>query len=328
MSRTASLFFDASRVTVIVLTLALAACARAPESVNSAATSTDTSTEVIREAAEQKAALLSLSVEELKLRSAKALREQRIYTPAGDNAMEYYLALRRASDRPDATAEIALMDLQPYAVIAAEQALLREDFAEAERLRGLIAAADPLAPSLLRIAEAIVSGRLAKTTRESEATEIPAESVAAFAIAKPIDTKPNNVASASLQAAAPVVSAPKPITPTPAMPLATLDAQPAAMPSSPPKPTAPAATNTRREVVAIRAPQPSYPSEERRFGTLAEVKATFTIQPDGSVGDIDIESVGARRVAFERNVRTTLKRWQFEPIGETRSVTRLFTFAP
>ena len=55
-------------------------------------------------------------------RGRQALREQRIYTPAGDNAMEYYIALRKKSDKPDASAESALMDLQPYAVIAAEQA--------------------------------------------------------------------------------------------------------------------------------------------------------------------------------------------------------------
>ena len=60
--------------------------------------------------------------------------------------MEYYIALRKKSDKPDASAESALMDLQPYAVIAAEQAIGREDFLEAERLRALIAAADPQAP--------------------------------------------------------------------------------------------------------------------------------------------------------------------------------------
>ena len=53
------------------------------------------------------------------------MREQRIYTPAGDNAMEYYIALRKKTEKPDPSAESALMDLQPYAVIAAEQAIGR-----------------------------------------------------------------------------------------------------------------------------------------------------------------------------------------------------------
>src|SRR5688572_2951243 len=79
-------------------------------------------------AAQAEAALGALTPEELKKRGSQALREQRLYAPAGDNAMEYYLALRKKSDKPDASAESALMDLQPYAVIAAEQALGREDW--------------------------------------------------------------------------------------------------------------------------------------------------------------------------------------------------------
>src|SRR5688500_7319502 len=81
--------------------------------------------------AQQAAALAALPPEELKKRGSQALREQRLYAPAGDNAMEYYLALRKRSDKPDASAESALMDLQPYAVIAAEQAVGREDWVEA-----------------------------------------------------------------------------------------------------------------------------------------------------------------------------------------------------
>ena len=70
---------------------------------------------------------------------------------AGDNAMEYYLALREKSETPDASAESALIDLMPYAIIAAEQAIGREDFVEAERLRALIEKTDAQAPALPRI---------------------------------------------------------------------------------------------------------------------------------------------------------------------------------
>jgi protein TonB len=86
--------------------------------------------------------------------------------------MEYYIALRKKTEKPDPSAESALMDLQPYAVIAAEQAIGRKDYLEAERLRALIAAADPQAPSLARIADAIAKGK-ASAAQEAAARRNP-----------------------------------------------------------------------------------------------------------------------------------------------------------
>ncbi len=149
------------RVRAPAATAPAAATAAADQAANQAA----------QQAAQQAAALAALSADELKTRGRQALREQRIYSPAGNNAMEYYLALRKKSDKPDASAESALMDLQPYAVIAAEQAITRQDFVEAERLRSLIAAADPQAPSLTRIADAIAKGKsLAAQQQAADAT--------------------------------------------------------------------------------------------------------------------------------------------------------------
>ena len=155
------------------LGLGLAACSKpapAPTApaANAAAAQEAAQQQVAQQAAQQAAALAALSSDELKARGRQALREQRIYSPAGNNAMEYYIALRKKSAKPDASAESALMDLQPYAVIAAEQALAKEDFNEADRLRTLIAAADPQAPSLARIADAITRGRAAQLTRASD----------------------------------------------------------------------------------------------------------------------------------------------------------------
>ncbi|MFA6986872.1 MAG: energy transducer TonB, partial [Arenimonas sp.] len=112
----------------LALGLGLAACSDKPEPAAPAAPAPTAAAEAAAasQAAQQAAALAALSADELKSRGRQALREQRIYTPAGDNAMEYYIALRKKSDKPDASAESALMDLQPYAVIAAEQALGRE----------------------------------------------------------------------------------------------------------------------------------------------------------------------------------------------------------
>lgn len=81
---------------------------------------------------------------------AAAIREQRVYSPAGDNAFEMYLALD-AVYPDDASIKIALLELSPYLVIATEQSLQRGDVAEARRLIGLIAAADVQASALPRL---------------------------------------------------------------------------------------------------------------------------------------------------------------------------------
>ncbi len=200
--------------------------------------------------------LARLDLEELRNRGRLALREQRIYAPAGNNAMEYYIALRDGSKTGDDPAASALMELQPYAVIAAEQALERKDFVEAERLRRLVAASDPRAPSLARIASAIAMG-LGNQAQEASEVEPP-----------------------------------------------------------------------RAELVAVRTPPPEYPNEKRPRGAVGQVVASFTVNSDGSVGDIRTESLGSKHLAFERSVERTVKRWKYQPPGESRDVTVSFDFAP
>ncbi len=140
------------------------------------------------------------------------------------------LALRKKSDKPDGNSESALMDLMPYTVIAAEQAIGRYDFVEAERLRALLERADPQAPALGRIAEAITTGKAnaaqrlvddAKRTEEEKrleelakqkAAEDAAKAAAATKVAPsattptPVETRPAPVETRP----APTVVAPPP----------------------------------------------------------------------------------------------------------------------
>ena len=74
-----------------------------------------------------------MSVDALREAASKAYTENRLYAPAEDNAVEYYLALRDKLPG-DAAVSSALVDLLPMTVIAIEQSVNREDFAEAQRL--------------------------------------------------------------------------------------------------------------------------------------------------------------------------------------------------
>jgi protein TonB len=280
-------------------------------------------------AAQQAAALAALPPEELKKRGSQALREQRLYAPAGDNAMEYYLALRKRSEKPDPSAESALMDLQPYAVIAAEQAVGREDWVEAERLRNLIETADPNAPALPRLASAITDGKANAEKRAADAQLLAEQQAKAAEDAKKRaeELARQTEAAERAAAAAPPPAAATP-TPAPARPTpAPATAAPATTAAAPPPTPAPApARAASSALVAVSTPQPQYPQDALRRGTTGEVVLEFTVNTDGTVGNVTVVNATPRGV-FERGVQNTVRRWRFQPVASPQTVRRTFTFA-
>src|SRR3546814_5420424 len=148
-----------------LVTCAFAGCkkeqgAAAPETAAGAAATTE-------QAAPEAAAadkVSAMSVEQLRDAASKALRQQRLYAPEGDNAMEYYLALRD-KDPSDPAVSSALTDLMPYILIATEQSIGREDVSEAKRLFALMQKTDAKAPALPRLETAIASAETAAARR-------------------------------------------------------------------------------------------------------------------------------------------------------------------
>jgi len=299
----------------LVLGLLLAACSPAPdETVPPTATPAAPSAATADTAAD---ALAALGVDELRQRASVALRDQRLYGPVGDNAMEYYLAIREKSATPNVVAESALMDLMPYALIGAEQAIVDGDFVEAERLAELMARTDAEAPSLPRIREAIATGRAMVTERsrlaEERARQAEAQRQAAAAQPlAPVATAPTP-ALAAMPEPAPVAVAPAP---EPA-PLATAP-EPTPVTAAP----VPIRTGPPR---AISTPQPPYPREAARSRASGSVVAQFTIGADGRVTEVTV--IRARpRGLFEDAVIDTVRTWRFEPPGEPVTMTRTFEF--
>ena len=112
----------------------------------------------------------SMTVDQLRESASQALRDNRMYAPAGNSAVEYYLALRDKLPQ-DATVKSALTDLLPYTLIAAEQSTNREDFPEAQRLISLIERVDAGAPALPRLKASVASGIQGAATRTAQETE-------------------------------------------------------------------------------------------------------------------------------------------------------------
>lgn len=248
--------------------------------------------------------------------AARALADGRMLSPAGDNAVEHYLAAR--AGQPDqARAQAALAELQPYVLIAAEQAIAHGDAREAARLQSMIERIDAQAPALPRL--------------RAEVTTLLREQAAHVAIA----AEPSPTAAPAAMAAR--VAAPS----VPASPLATVvstvpEPPPAALP--PPAPMALEETKLASVPAAaprvakdahvprlVRDAQPRYPLPALRARIEGQAEVAFTVQPDGSVRDVRLLSSTPAGM-FDASALAVAQRWRFEATGQAHASSRTVRF--
>ena len=162
---------------IVVVSLAFAGCKKeqAGDVADAGADAATTEAAAAQPAVADK--VTAMTPEQLRESASNALRQQRLYAPAGDNAMEYYLALRDKQPSDPAVSS-ALTDLVPYALIATEQSIGRDDFEEAQRLYALLEKADGKHPALARLQKAITDGRTAAAQRAQEEELEAADEVA------------------------------------------------------------------------------------------------------------------------------------------------------
>jgi protein TonB len=261
----------------------------------------------------------------LRRAAAAALDEQRIHTPAGDSAIEHYLALRRL--RPgDASLITALLELLPYALIASEQALDRGDLAEARRLVALIEQVDPQAPALARLrdgitaAEAESSRRLAAAAEAAKRQELLAAQVAAETAARATP----RAASSPVPASSP---APTSMAPTSAVAASVASAPAPAAPAvhvPPPGQATPAAVAPAAPRL-VSAPSPRYPLSALRRKIEGRVTVEFTVQPDGSVTSPRVLSADPAGL-FDEAALAAAARWRFERLPAAVTTARIVQF--
>lgn len=274
----------------------------------------------------------AMDTQQLRDMASAALRENRMYAPAGDNAMEYYLALRDKLPN-DASIKSALTDLQPYTLIAAEQALSREDFTETQRLIALVEKVDPTAPALPRLKQGVTGSMQVaerRTVEEADKAKKDAETRAKQQVEQQRMAQQQAVeATAAQQLAAKQEAARKDSERQEAERQAATRreaeqrsaAQAAAQQAAAPKP---AAAPTLR---AVSTPAPRYPADALRSGTSGEVLVELSIGTDGSVTDARVLRATPART-FDREALNAVKRWKFEPISSPTTTRRTLAFAP
>lgn len=320
----------------MLLAAAVGACSKQEEPA-AAPTTGVSSTQPAPEAAAPPAPAVAAKVQgmasdELRDLATRALRENRMYAPAGDNAMEYYLALRdKLPD--DATVASALTDLMPYTVIATEQAVTREQFDEAQRLVALIEKTDPNTPALPRIRQSISAAQAAVAQRsEAEAARARAEAQArAQADQQRLAQQQAAEAEAARRLAAEQEAARQAAERQAAeqREAAAREAaarQAAATQQQAPRP-APQQAPPQRALRPISMPAPRYPPDALRAGTAGDVLVEFTVGTSGEVTDVRVLRANPPRV-FDREATNAVRRWKFEPIDAPVTTRRTLAFAP
>ena len=319
-----------SRWLSLSLLLAIAACSKDEKAATNAAATPATPAPVVAAPAVS-AQVQAMSADQLRAAASKALSENRMYAPGGDNALEYYLALRDKLPN-DAAVTSALTDLMPYTLIATEQSIGREDFAEAQRLSALMEKADAKAPALPRLKQTIASAQQAMTERlakektkavtDAEAKVLEDKRLAQQAeqqriAAEALATQQQEAArSAEAERAAAAAREAEQRTQREAAARATTAATPPA-----------AARAAAPSLRLVSAPSPRYPPEALRAGTSGEVLVEITVGTDGSVTNARVVRADPPRV-FDREALNAVRRWKFEPIDAATTTRRTLAFNP
>ncbi len=300
------------------------------------------------------AALAALDTAALHTLAAQALDSRNTYAPAGRNAVEYYLAIRDKAPA-EAAVQSALVELQPYVLIAGEQAIAGGDLEEASRLIVLLGRMDGTAPALPRL-------------RKQLQTALEA-SVAAAALAELDDARVEPRALASEPAVGPAPSGTLAVESERATVdrLVSIGREPVQRPAAvarqgagtlsrataaaPPGTGAtPDGTGTRDAggepspaAVARRAPlpvpqpdtaplprllkdvPPRYPIIALNRRIEGRVQVTFSIGADGTVSGARVVSATPESV-FDKAALAAVAQWRFEATGRSVTTTRTLNF--
>lgn len=329
------------------LACALAACGDKQQDAGAAADG-DTQAAATPPAQAVAAAVAAMSPEQLRDAATQAVAEQRLYAPAANNAMEYYLALRDKAPG-DAAVSGALTDLQPYTLIATEQAITRDDFIEAQRLYALLEKTDANAPALPRLKQSIADAQQTLAQRQQEAATNEADAARRVELERERLAEQQKMQQQAAQQLAARQTEEKRVADLRAAETqrqqqatqaqqareaeerreaeqraaAQRQQQAAAPAAATPAPAARANT----ELVAISTPQPKYPTEALRNGQGGSVQVEFTVGTNGAVTAARVVSATPPRV-FNGETLAAVKRWRFQPVASPVTSRRTISFTP
>ncbi|WP_109124623.1 energy transducer TonB [Dyella sp. C11] len=269
-----------------------------------------------------------LGTDDLLQHARDAMAAQRLLAPAGNNAIEFYLAVLKR-EPGNRVAQDALREVFPFAAHAAEQTIDTGDDAEAQRQIDLLTRADPqnytvtLLQAKLQAQRAAVAQQAQQAQQQANRREPSPSSTSK----SPAPAPAAPVVVATPTPAPPVTPAPAPAAPSkPAVTsneraIAQLNVESTKIEAAPraavhartPTVTTPLADANGTSVpVLTRRVEPTYPPDAKRTRRQGWVDVTFVVQPDGTVSSVAVADADPKYV-FDRAALSAVARWQFAP---------------
>lgn len=252
----------------------------------------------------------AMTTDELLAEARKAMNEQRLLAPEGNNAFEFYLKVLERQPG-NQVAQDALRETFPFGANAAEQAINQRDFANAQREIDLLAKADPdnYTLTILRSKLDAQQKLMGREQQLAEQQRQQAEQQALQAQQKAAADQLAQQQQATQQAAARQAAAEK-------------AAQ--AAPTAPAPPPAPVPQAVQiQDAVLVNAAKPRYPTVAQRRNQEGWVDVEFTVGTDGQVADAHVVDAQPKHV-FDRAATDAVERWEYKPAlrnGQPMAVT-------
>jgi periplasmic protein TonB len=252
--------------------------------------------------------LNQLTVDQLFKEARGALNSQRLVSPPGNNALEFYLKILE-KEPGNSGAQDALRELFTFAASAAEQDINARNIENAQRVIDLLTKADPNNYTLT-----ILRGKLdaqRKIVDREAAQALAAEETARRRAAEPAAPAATPATPTGTTPAAADSAASAPATASAARTPAATDAAPAAVPP-PAAPAAATPAGDTRDAVLVKSVPPQYPNAALRRRQEGWVQVEFTVTASGSVANARVLDADPPRT-FDRAALDAVQRWNFNP---------------
>lgn len=250
----------------------------------------------------------AMSVNQLLSEARRAMNEQRLLAPAGNNAFEFYLKVLQKQPGNQVATD-ALRETFPFAANTAEQAINQRDFNDAQRQIDLLAKADP-ANYTLTILRSKLDAQRKLQDREQQlaadkekATQLAAQKAAADKAEadRQAELKTQQAAAEQARVAQQARQA------------QAQQAEAARQPqTAAPAAAAASADTATHAAVLVKNTAPRYPTAAMRSNQEGWVELSFTITPAGDVSDVKVVDAQPRHV-FDRAAMDAVSRWKYQP---------------
>jgi periplasmic protein TonB len=255
----------------------------------------------------------ALSLGDLLTEARKAMNEQRVIAPAGNNAFEFYLKVLQKQPG-NQTAADALRETFPFAASNVEQVINNRDFNEAEREINLLAKVDPTNYTLTILRSKLDAQRKTldqeqqKQLDQQRQTDLAAQKAASDKAAADKALADKTAADKAAAAQAALVAQQEKAKEEEAAKTKAVVQQQVTNTNTP----AAGAGGETRDPIAISTIRPRYPASALRNSQEGWVDVQYTVNTDGSVTNIAVVSAEPRHV-FDSAAIDALRRAKFSP---------------